>query len=381
MSKKDEKESEAVIVTDQVESANVEDNALVVAIKTLPVIKERIKETGAQVKVRIAELNLDSIEATEDNLKIVTDTHAVLNKEFNEYEDQRKAVKAKLTSPLTEMLATYKEELTIPYGEALNKLKDKKSTIVEELLVKKEAALSGYFTEYAMSEKLSYISWKKYKDLKNIALVRSKTDAKYKEEIGSFIENIKSDLQMISGQPHQAEILTEYKKTYNCSDAVIIVQDRKAAEKKEEDKLQEMELQRRLGILNKEGFKLNEDDTILIHSDLEVQVTWKEVAEADEKAFSKIMNEKRAVIAALKVRKASAEIKEQPKAAPVAPKQEVPATPPVEETPKPVLAAPVVQDTLPETLVVEFRITDTLIKIKSVKQFMIDNNINFENID
>ena len=66
-------------------------------IKQLPIIEERFKEVSSEIEEKIS--NALSLSATEENLKIIKQLRATLNKEFGIYEEQRKDVKSKILKP------------------------------------------------------------------------------------------------------------------------------------------------------------------------------------------------------------------------------------------------------------------------------------------
>ena len=383
---------EAVVV-----STKPADPLAVVSLEAMPVIKERIKEFGAKVDAEIEGMNLDEIEPTEENLKKIKTSRAKLNADFKLYETQRISVEKKLTAPIAEMKGVYKEFLTGTYKSALQLLDDKKAIIVEGILVKKGAALQGYFAEIIAVEALNFLTWNKYKEFTDLKLNTSTSLNKYKEEIRKFIDQIKSDITLIEDDQYHAEIIVEYKKTLKCTESILSVRKRKEAEAEEKARIRKEALSKRSYEMCQLGYSFGDNregksvftHPISVESGTSVDFFWSAVVEMDDKAFKKFYTEKKAMIGALKVQVAASKVKEEKEtikgqSEPNKGQVQTPPTPKEEVVEAPVVAAPLevpVVQKLEETIVIEFRIMDTLDKARMVKRFMEENNINFENID
>ena len=84
---------------------------------------------AATIKDRIDALNLDEMEATEDNNLVIKDIRSTLNKEKKAIEDQRKMVEAVLFKEYNEFLDRYKKEIKKVYDDADLVLKEKVDAI------------------------------------------------------------------------------------------------------------------------------------------------------------------------------------------------------------------------------------------------------------
>jgi len=90
----------------------------------------------------------------------------------------------------------------------------------------KKDKLIAYFDELCAVEKLD---WLKYEKL-CIEVNLSTSLKQYKVQISTDIGKIKDDINLISTEKHEAEILVEYKKTLNASQSIQQVRKRKQEE-------------------------------------------------------------------------------------------------------------------------------------------------------
>ena len=77
--------------------------------------------------------------ATEDTAKSLKTLRATLNKEFADYEFQRKTIKSGVLSPYDEFEAVYKTEIAEKYNMALNTLKDKIASVEDGIKEEKKS--------------------------------------------------------------------------------------------------------------------------------------------------------------------------------------------------------------------------------------------------
>ncbi len=204
-------------------------------LKQQPVIVHKLHEAGEMVTKRIEELKIDSLVPTEDALKSLKQIRADLNKEFKEFEEQRKFLKNGINKPYLEFEAIYKTEISEKYTSAVDKLKDKIGSVEMKLKEQKRNELIEYFDQYCVSENIDFLKFTNT----GIEVNLSTSIKKYKEQIQEFIERVKSDLTLIDSEEHSTEILVEYKKTLNVSQAITNVRYRKQAEKEEAEKAEQ----------------------------------------------------------------------------------------------------------------------------------------------
>lgn len=189
----------------------------IIIVKQLPVIVEQLEQIKAEVtkKVEIA----TSLVCTDETVKEVKKARAELNAEFKEWEEKRKEVKAAVMSPYEQFEAVYKDCITNTYKTADVDLKCKIDSVEKELKAKKGQEIKEYFDEYLLSKDIDFVTFENA----NINVTLSASMKSLKEQAKTFIDRICDDLNLIDTQEHKAEILVEYKKTLNVSNAITTV--------------------------------------------------------------------------------------------------------------------------------------------------------------
>lgn len=204
-----------------------------IIIKQLPQIEEHLKELSIEVDKKVE--NAKSLVCTEENVKTIKQVRADLNKEFKEVEKQRKAVKEQVLAPYMQFEEVYKQYISDKYRSADNDLKQKIDLVEKELKEQKEQEIKDYFEEYKTVNNIDFVTYEQAKI--NVTLSASKKSLK--EQVKSFIDKIKDDLNLIETQEHKAEILVEYKQTLNVSNAITTVTNRFKAIEEEKRKREE----------------------------------------------------------------------------------------------------------------------------------------------
>lgn len=205
----------------------------IIVVKQLPVIIERLAQIKEEVtaKVEVAK----SLVCTEETVKEVKKARAELGKEYKAWEEKRKEVKSVVMSPYEQFEAVYKDCITNTYKTADNELKRKIDSVESELKEKKEQKVIDYFNEYLLSKGIDFVS---FEDARiNITLTASMKSLK--DQAKEFIDKITDDLALIETQEHKAEILVEYKRSLNVSQAITSVTARLRAIEEEKKRQEE----------------------------------------------------------------------------------------------------------------------------------------------
>lgn len=349
-----------------------------------PKIQHALAEVGKSVTKRLAELNIDGQVATVDTVKALKELRATLNKEFTEYEEQRKAVKKAITSPYDEMEAIFKEEITAKYTAAIDTLKTKIATVEDALKTEKRNKVLAYFTELCTAENVDFL---KFESL-GLEINLSTSEKQYKEKCNAFVLDIKESLELIDTYENKAEILVEYKRTLNLAGSIKLVNDRKEAERQEKERIRLKEMQRRQNVLIAVGMAFDQftnsfayDDDIYMTVDTMQALTTQEFS---DKMIAIEMNIKEkneqaraaALIAQAKEPAAQGEMFQQ--AEPIqqaAPEVAQIHAPKVAEP----LSAPTAEST-PENVTASFEVITTMPKLKALGQYMRENGITYKNI-
>jgi hypothetical protein len=225
-------EPESVAIEDAVETQNL------IVVKQLPIIEERLKSLSDEIDAKVN--SALALPCTEDNIKAVKAARADLNKTFEALERQRIEVKNAIMTPYEQFNGIYKTYVSDKIKTADTTLKNRISDVESELKSKKEEEVKLYFNEYLCSKDIDFIS---YEDAK-INVTLSASLKSLKKQAKDFIDRIADDLALIQTQEHKEEILVEYKKNLNCSQAITAVTARHKAIEEQKAKQAEIEARR-----------------------------------------------------------------------------------------------------------------------------------------
>lgn len=329
-----------------------------------PVISHALMEVGLSVTNRLAELNIENTIATIETVKGLKDLRAELNKELAEFESQRKFIKEGILTPYNEFETIYKSEISDKYKMAVDLLKDKIAIVENRIKEEKKENVKSYFVELCLSEDIDFLSFNQL----GLDINLSTTEKAYKEKVNEFVTRVSDDLKLIDTQNHKAEILVEYKKTLNASKAIKDVQDRKEAERAEQERIRLNEVQRRTSQLR--GLAMIYRDftrTFEYVSDESIYIENSFVENASKEEFVNKVVEIEEKIKAKKSQEVKAPIQN--------PANVVVNQPPIEP-----LKAPVVEQPAEELKTAAFKVTGTLTQLRALGQYMRDNKITYSNI-
>ena len=223
------------VVADEAPKMKIEERIHnLITVEQLPIITEQLKAFKTEIDARVQ--HILSLEVTEDNLKVVKSELAEIRKFQTELENRRKEVKNQVLNPYTEFEQIYNEIAKKPLAEAVNKVSSQVKSGEQKLKDEKEEKVKVYFKEYAENLGIDFV---KYEDVKcNVTL--SVTLKKLKEQVKSYLDKTMDDLKLIATQEHKSEILVEYKRSLNVSQAITTVSERfKAIEEEKQHELQE----------------------------------------------------------------------------------------------------------------------------------------------
>lgn len=341
----------------------------------LPVIQHALIEVGKSVTERLDALNIENVVATEDTVKGLKNLRAELNKEMTDYESQRKAIKEGVLTPYEAFESVYKTEVSDKYKNAITILKDKIAVVEDRMKEDKKENVKSYFVELCLSEDIDFVSFNQV----GLEVNLSTSEKAYKEKCNEFIQRIADDLRLIDTQDHKAEILVEYKKTLNASKSIKDIQDRKAAEKAEKERIKQAEIQRRSSLLR--GLTMVYHDftkTFEFVSDPEIYIDNSFVENASKEDFQNKIIE---IEEKIKAKKA-AEVKTSEPAHHVMETlaNQAPITKPTVPAPEP-LKPPVIESKPTEELKrASFEVTGTLAQLRALGEYLRSNNITYKNI-
>lgn len=224
-------------------------NNEIIVVKQLPVIIEHLEKIKEEVTERVSQAN--SLVCTEDTVKDVKKARAELNTEFKEWENKRKEVKTAIMSPYEQFEAVYKDCITNTFRKADDDLKNKISSVENELKAQKRKEVEDYFTEYLKDAEFNNfngeIKFSEYAtfDKANINVTLSASLKSLKEKAKEFVDTVVSDLTLIQTQEHKEEIEYEYSHSLNVSAAITTVSNKYKAIEAEKARRAEMEERRK----------------------------------------------------------------------------------------------------------------------------------------
>ena len=144
---------------------------------------------------------------------------------MKDFEERRKAVKKAIMSPYEQFEAVYKECISDTYKKADAELKAKIDSVENELKEAKRTEVEAYFEECSKSVGVDFV---KLSDL-NLNITLSASVKSLKRQVKEYFDKVIQDLALIATLEHTTEILVEYRKTLDVSDAVLTVQERHKA--------------------------------------------------------------------------------------------------------------------------------------------------------
>lgn len=211
----------------------------IIVVKQLPVIEQQLAQIKEQVAERVE--TVTSLVVTEDTVKAVKKARTELNAEFKAWEDKRKEVKKSVITPYEKFEEVYNDCISNSYKTADKLLKQRIDEVENELKAEKAAEVKSYFEEYLASKSIDFITYEQA----GINVTLSASLKGLKEQAKAFIDRIESDLKLIETFTDlKAEILVEYKKSLNVSDAITGVKARAKAVQEEQAR-QEAEAEKR----------------------------------------------------------------------------------------------------------------------------------------
>lgn len=267
------------------EISNDENENGLIVVRQLPIIEEQLRKASDEIDEKVK--NAVALVCTDENVKIIKDVRATLNKELKEFEDKKKQVKAEIMRPYEDFESSHKKYISDKYKSADVELKNKIDTVENELKANKKAEIVNYFNEYLNSKNIDFIKYEQA----NINITLTASMKSLKEQAKNFIDKIADDLNLIDTQEHKAEILVEYKQSLNVSQAITTVTNRfKAIEEEKARQERGAELKKEIVEIAKDGDKYAETKhvpTIEEVPQMEIETSLKEpVAEEQEEILT-----------------------------------------------------------------------------------------------
>lgn len=195
----------------------------ILSIVNLPQTEQALKEISERCKDRLK--LAESMACTEETKQAAKKLRAELNKEFSEYEAERKERSAEYEKPLKMFKDIYNQYIAEPFRNADIALKAKINDV--ETVQREEKALE--VKEYADELKQAYaLDWlETERIMPNVTL--SASAKSLKTAVKERLDKIKSDIDCIGVIDDSGEMFAEYMDCLDLAMAKIAVEKRKKA--------------------------------------------------------------------------------------------------------------------------------------------------------
>ena len=202
----------------------------IILLKQEPIIEySLLAEVGEAIQARIVDLNLDGQVVTDQTVKSVKDMRAELNKEFAEFEKQRKYIKEAVSKPYQEFEAKYKEFVAKHYNEADDTLKGKIFSFENKLRLEREKELQGYFAELCSAKNIDFVPF----GLMHLNITLSASMKSLKTQILEFVSKVEQDIELAKtvsdSQEFNDKVMYEYRRSLDINTAINTVKEREQA--------------------------------------------------------------------------------------------------------------------------------------------------------
>lgn len=196
------------------------DSTALIVIKQLPDIDERFAQVKAVIDSRTKAAM--ALKCTESNHQDIKKLRANLNKEKKLLKEKYKEALDKVIAPIEAVQQKFKDCIS-GYDKADEELKKQIDAIENAIKDEKRLKIVEYFEEYAEAKGIDFLI---FEDL-GITVNMSSNETNLRKQVAAFLERISTDLKMIELQEDKDEILVEYKKSLNASEAITTVKLRK----------------------------------------------------------------------------------------------------------------------------------------------------------
>lgn len=200
-----------------------QDSGLIRLIQ-LPVIEERLRDLKEATEHRVAEAM--SLVVSDETLTAVKNVRAELNRDFTEFENQRKTVKAAIMAPYDSFEEVYRECVTEPFRRADADLKGKIDATEQEIKGRCEKQLEAYFQELCAVNHVDFLTFAQTGVKVDMASARAKAPKKLMDRLRVIVEGCAQAMATIDGMEHGDEIAVEYKRCLDLTFAIRLVTER-----------------------------------------------------------------------------------------------------------------------------------------------------------
>lgn len=205
------------------EETTQEQTSLIQVVQ-LPIITEQLHTLKDKWEQRAADAK--AMVCNEDTIQSVKKFRADINREFEQVEELRKAVKETVMRPYNDFEAVYKECVTKPKKVAEEALKAKVSETEESIKKQCEDGLREYFAELCAAHRLEWLKYEQVGIRVDMASAKSKTPKKQREQLVQFFVRVSESVDRINTLENADEIMVEFQRTLDASVAILTVRER-----------------------------------------------------------------------------------------------------------------------------------------------------------
>lgn len=201
-------------------------NNELIVVRQLPIIEDQLRTIHDAVQARVEEVL--AMECTEETYKEVKKARSELDAQYRALEERRKEVKTQVEAPYKKFEAVYKACAGDLFSAADKQLAAKIAVVETGLKQKRADQVRAWFEEYRESLGIptDMVTF-------DIAVTLSSSLKSLKAQAKDHLDRVRGDLDMIATQEHKDEILVEYRKYKNASQAITTVANRHAAIERE----------------------------------------------------------------------------------------------------------------------------------------------------
>lgn len=346
----------------------------------IPIITHDLVNIGRSVTDRLDSLNIEGQIVTDETIQTLKKLRADLNKESKEWSEQIKAVDEIATKPIKEFKDTAKTEVIEKYKAADEILKNKIGDFESKLKEAKRLEVTTYFSELCLAENLQWLTFERL----GIEVKLSDSLKSLKGKCFEFVSKTVDEINLIKTNEYEAEIMVEYRKSMNAAKSIREVQDRKQAEKLEQDRIKLQETQRRQSMLGKlamtyrdmtQSYNYVSDEAIfMLNSDIE-NVSKDEFNKRYVELESRIEQHKKSIVSEPIIPKIG-DLQKQ-FTSPIT--QQSTSTEVIQAVFEP-LQAPVIEQPKAQIVPARFECFGTMAQLTALGQYMKQNNITYKNL-
>jgi len=208
-----------------------ETNTALIQITQFPEIMENLRILREGWEKRAEEAG--SLVCTEESVQSLKEMRAQMRKEFEEADNQRKAVKEAYMEPWAAVEATWKECVAEPFKRADAALKGEIAGFETKLKEDCRQQLAEYYTELCEVSGVDFLSMDKAMEIGNIKInlsdAKARTPRKIMDQLAAVVAQVGDGMDQIArmDEKDRNEIYVEFKRLLNVGAAVAAVQERR----------------------------------------------------------------------------------------------------------------------------------------------------------